>query len=114
MKLHSDNFLRASELAWEQPAEGISRQIMGYDQTVMLVKILFKQGAVGTPHQHFHVQTTYVAKGAFEVEINGQKEILREGDGFYAEPDAIHGVVCLEDGILIDVFSPMRKDFLKP
>jgi quercetin dioxygenase-like cupin family protein len=38
---------------------------------------------------------------------------LEAGDGYYIEPDAPHGAVCLEDGILIDVFSPMRMDFLK-
>ncbi|MFI3278412.1 MAG: cupin domain-containing protein [Rikenellaceae bacterium] len=113
MNQRSNNFLFEKNLEWEQPADGIRRQIMGYDEDIMLVKILFKRGAVGTPHTHFHVQTTYVAKGVFEVEINGEKQLLREGDGFYVEPDAQHGVVCVEDGVLIDVFSPMRKDFLK-
>ena len=49
----------------------------------------------------------------FEVTINGKKQILSIGDGFYAEPDADHGVICLESGILLDSFSPVRKDFLK-
>jgi quercetin dioxygenase-like cupin family protein len=45
--------------------------------------------------------------------INGEKKILEAGDGFYIEPDVPHGAVCLEEGILIDTFSPMRQDFLK-
>ena len=41
-----------------------------------------------------------------------QKEILSTGDGYYVEPDQPHGCVCLEAGVLIDTFSPMRADFL--
>ena len=47
------------------------------------------------------------------MEIKGEKKILVAGDGFYAEPDVPHGVVCLEAGVLIDAFSPVRADFLK-
>ncbi len=113
MKEQSDNFLRANDIEWQEPAVGIKRQILGYDKDIMLVKIHFKAGAVGTPHQHFHVQTTYVAKGRFEVMIGGKREVLSEGDGFYVEPDAEHGVLCTEDGVLIDVFAPRREDFLR-
>ena len=45
--------------------------------------------------------------------IDGKKEILKEGDAFVVPSDALHGAVCLEDGILIDTFSPMREDFVK-
>ena len=73
-----------------------------------------EQGAVGTPHTHYHTQTTYVASGKFEFTVNGEKQIVSAGDGVYIEPDAEHGCTCLEAGILIDCFSPMRADFLKP
>ena len=79
----------------------------------LLVKVKFEQGAVGTPHTHYHTQTTYVASGKFEFTVNGEKQIVETGDGVYIEPDAVHGCVCLEAGILIDCFSPMRADFLK-
>ena len=46
-------------------------------------------------------------------QINNQKQILKQGDGFYIPPNAVHGCVCLEKGVLIDVFSPKREDFLK-
>ena len=40
------------------------------------------------------------------------KQILKAGDSFYARPHAIHGVLCLEAGMLVDVFSPVRGDFI--
>ena len=50
--------------------------------------------------------------GKFEVTIGDEKMILSAGDGYYVEPDQLHGCVCLEAGVLIDTFSPMRQDFL--
>jgi len=112
MKTNSDNFLNETQLLWEDLGGGVSRQIAGYDNKLILVKVKFIKGAVGTVHQHFHSQCSYIASGTFEVSIKGEKKILKAGDGFYVEPDALHGVVCLEDGLLIDAFSPVREDFL--
>jgi quercetin dioxygenase-like cupin family protein len=53
-----------------------------------------------------------VASGKFELTIEGEKRILEAGDGYYVAPDELHGCVCLEAGILIDTFSPVRADFL--
>jgi quercetin dioxygenase-like cupin family protein len=113
MKTKSLNFLRSAELPWEKVDEGVTRQIMGYDGQIMMVKVQFKKRSIGHIHKHFHSQTTYIVNGKFEVTINNEMQILETGDGYYIEPDISHGVVCLEDGILIDVFSPIRLDFLK-
>ncbi len=112
MKTRSVIYQIESEIEWQNPAPGIQRQIMAYDGQLMMVKVKFEKGAVGTPHTHYHSQATYVASGRFELEIGGQKKILSAGDGYYVEPDELHGCVCLEAGILIDTFSPMRADFL--
>ena len=113
MKTRSKSFVLESETAWEKAGEGIERQILGYDGQLMLVKVKFEKGAVGTPHEHFHSQSTYVASGVFEFRVGDETVIVKAGDGIYMEPDIIHGAVCLEAGILIDTFSPMRADFLK-
>mgnify|MGYP001109382454 FL=1 len=110
MKTKSEVFQIAQEMGWENPGPGIKRQIMGYDGQLMMVKVVFEEGAVGTMHEHYHSQATYVASGKFELTIGEEKRILEAGDGYY---DVLHGCVCLEAGILIDTFSPMRADFLK-
>ena len=112
MRPNSDIFLHYDEIAWESAGEGITRQIMGYDDQIMLVKVRFDKGAIGTAHSHPHSQTTYVESGLFEFTIGDKKEIVRSGDGLYVAPNVVHGTVCLEPGILIDVFSPMREDFI--
>ena len=112
MKTRSDLFQIESEIEWQNPAPGIQRQIMGYDGQLMMVKVDFEKGAVGTIHEHYHSQATYVASGKFELTIGDEKKILVAGDGYYVAPDEPHGCVCLEAGILIDTFSPVRADFL--
>jgi|ERR1035437_4639205 len=113
MVTKSEKFLMGKELPSVEVDGGLTRKIMGYDGQLMLLEVKFKKGSVGYAHQHFHSQCTYVVSGVFEVTINGQKEILKAGDCFYVEPDALHGAICLEEGVLIDTFSPMRLDFLK-
>lgn len=113
MKTKSEVFQIAKEMGWENPGPSIKRQIMGYDGQLMMVKVVFEEGAVGTMHEHYHSQATYVASGKFELTIGEEKRILEAGDGYYVAPDVLHGCVCLEAGILIDTFSPMRADFLK-
>lgn len=105
-------FIRDSEIAWETTGPGTKRKIISYDDRLMVVRVEFEKGAVGSVHQHHHSQITHIESGAFEVEIGGDKEILRKGDAFYIPPNVLHGAVCLEPGTLIDVFSPMREDFV--
>ena len=85
---------------------------MGDDDEMMMVKVKFEKDAVGPQHAHMHIQTSFVASGTFEVTIDGVTSILREGDSFFVEPNLLHGVVCLDEGMLVDVFHPCRKDFL--
>lgn len=106
-------FFLAKKNDWEQVSEGISRQITGYNDNIMMVKVKFDKGAIGTPHQHPHTQSSYVVSGVFDITIDGHKQRLEAGDTFLANPNLIHGAVCIEAGILLDVFNPLREDFIE-
>lgn len=106
-------FINDEDLSWEVLDEKVKRKILAYEQSLMVVKVAFKAGGVGPLHQHLHVQITHVESGVFEVEIDGQKKVLKTGDAFHIPANIMHGAVCLEEGVLIDVFSPMREDFIK-
>jgi quercetin dioxygenase-like cupin family protein len=105
-------FIENRNIPWEQMDKGVKRKVMAWDDNLMVVKVEFQKGGVGVLHQHFHSQITHVESGVFEVEIAGEKKLLSTGDAFYIPPNIMHGAVCLEDGVLIDVFSPMREDFV--
>ncbi len=91
---------------------GVTRTIITWDERMMLVKVTFERGAIGAVHHHYHTQISYVEKGVFEVTINDELQVLGTGSTFYVPPNAPHGVRCLEAGTLLDMFSPMREDFL--
>ncbi|PWJ58461.1 Cupin domain-containing protein [Dyadobacter jejuensis] len=112
MNYKSDKFINDQELDWEVVGEGVRRKIMAYDNQIMLVKVEFQVGSIGPIHDHFHSQVTYVESGSFEVTIDSEKKVLQKGDAFYIPPHAPHGAVCTSVGVLIDVFSPIREDFM--
>ncbi len=108
----SDEFILTETMEWEELGGGVSRKFLGYDNQIMMVKVKFEKGAEGTPHDHFHTQATYCVAGKFEFTIGDKKQIVKGGDGVYIPPNIVHGAICLEEGMLIDVFSPVREDFL--
>ena len=105
-------FFGTKEPVYNTADKGITRQFVGYDKNIMMVKVMFEKGAIATQHAHIHTQTTYVTSGKYEMTIDGETKIIQAGDGFFVAPNLIHGCKCLEPGILIDVFSPVREDFL--
>lgn len=105
-------FIDNNEVEWQEVDKGVRRKIMSFDDRLMLVKVAFEKGGVGSLHQHPHSQITHVESGVFEVEIGEEKKVLTAGDAFYIPPNMMHGAVCIEAGVLIDVFSPMREDFI--
>ncbi|WP_312651165.1 cupin domain-containing protein [Proteiniclasticum sp.] len=93
--------------------EGVYRKILSYNEDMMMCEIEFKRGAVGARHAHPHLQVTYIIRGSFEFTIGDETKVVKAGDSLLMPPDVPHGTLALEDGMLVDVFSPMREDFLK-
>lgn len=113
-KTRSKTFVCENETKWETIGDGITRQILGYNGHIMMVKIKAeKSGPVGVEHAHYHPQVTYVSSGKFEFTIGNEKKVVTAGDGMYMEPDVRHSCICIEPGVIVDCFSPMREDFLK-
>lgn len=113
MTARSDAFLFGSSVLTEDMGDGVERQILGFGDDLMMVRVIFDEGAVGHVHKHEHTQACYVESGEFDVVINGVEKRLRAGDGFHVQPNLEHGAVCRKAGVLIDVFSPVREDFLE-
>lgn len=91
---------------------GIKRQFLGYNDKIMAVRVWFDEGAVGQLHKHPHSQVAYVESGRFDVTVGEETKSLTAGDSFFVAPETMHGAVCKEAGVLIDMFSPAREDFL--
>lgn len=110
---NNNNFIENSDIIWQETGDGIQRKIMAYDENLMVARVHFKKGSIGAMHSHFHSQISNIEYGVFEVTIDQQKKILKSGDAFYVPPNVPHGCTCLEEGVVIDSFYPMRKDFFE-
>lgn len=105
-------FAQPNASEWVQLAPGNTRRVLIHTPEMMQVEFGFDQGAVGALHSHPHIQVSYVAEGSFEVTIDGKTEIVGQGGSFIVPSGLVHGVVALEKGRLVDVFTPHRADFL--
>ena len=112
MKYQSHLFLRGDKEEAVEVNEGMFRQNLGYDDTIFMARVSFRAGAEGYVHAHPHSQVTYVESGVFDFTIGDETQRRVAGDGTYIPPEADHGAICIEEGVLIDVFSPIREDFL--
>lgn len=112
MERQSKAFIFGDQVPRELVGKGLVRQLLGYNDSILMARVEFEAGAVGTIHAHTHSQVSYVVSGEFDVFIDGVETRLGPGDSFYIEPNLDHGAVCREAGVLIDVFSPVRDDFL--
>lgn len=96
-----------------QPAgAGVVRRVLAYNSQLMCVENTFETGAVGALHSHPHTQITYVASGRFSFTIDGETHEVGQGDTLLKTDGVEHGCTCLEAGVLLDIFNPMREDFL--
>jgi quercetin dioxygenase-like cupin family protein len=96
----------------EQVTDGIRRQMV-VGENVMMVRFTFDALTVTPEHTHPHEQMTLVIKGRVQFFISGQEHIVGPGDVLHFPPHNRHGATMLdEEVVLIDIFSPIREDFL--
>lgn len=108
MIVHSD-----SPDAWMVSGPGAQRRILCEDKDLMMVEFRFEEGGEGLPHNHPHTQTTYVSSGRFEFTVAGVTKVLNPGDSMIIPSNAVHSCICLEEGVLLDAFTPRRDDFME-
>ena len=107
-----NNWCFWSDTEAEETAPGVERRILAFCDELMCVENTFEEGAVGSLHHHPHTQITYVVSGEFEFNIDGEKKTVRAGDTMLKLDGVEHGCVCRKAGILLDIFNPMREDFV--
>ncbi|HGY0992130.1 cupin domain-containing protein [Aeromonas salmonicida] len=106
-------FVINEECDLDDLGNGVKRKILAHAGGLMSVEVHFEPGAVGPLHNHPHEQLTYVLSGVFDFTIGDVTRQVRAGDTLYKQPNIIHGCVCREEGVLLDIFTPQRQDFLK-
>jgi quercetin dioxygenase-like cupin family protein len=107
----------AQHLNWsgipvERPSEGIERQMV-VGGRMMLCRFRFAPFLVTPEHSHPHEQMSLVVSGRVRFFVEGEERIAVPGDVLHFPPDCWHGATMMEEEVvLIDIFSPVREDFL--
>lgn len=91
-----------------------ARRIKGYDGSLMMVEVYFMDHYVSQEHTHEHEQMTYCLEGTFEFYVEGKPVTISAGDTIYFPSNVPHYcAVKTESGRLLDVFTPIREDFIQ-
>jgi quercetin dioxygenase-like cupin family protein len=90
---------------------GVFRRTIIWGDRAMVCEITLPKGTVVPTHHHVHEQCGYLVSGKLEFTIDGQKQVIEPGGGWFVPGDVDHSVVTLEDSIAIDVFSPVRAEY---
>lgn len=95
----------------EPMSDLISRKYVAGDK-VMLAHIFLKKDAVVPEHHHESEQITFIVEGALKFELEGREVVVRKGEVLVIPSNVPHRAVALEDTVDIDVFSPLRMDWI--
>jgi quercetin dioxygenase-like cupin family protein len=90
----------------------MKRKILSTGKSVMLVRVELDKGFKGEIDQHPEEQISYIEKGKVEFNVDGATRILSQGDVQHISSNVVHRVKVLEDCVILDVFTPLRKDLL--
>jgi len=104
--------LNWSTIPVESPADGIERQMV-VGQNLMICRFRFAPFLVTPEHRHPHEQTSLVMSGRVRFFIEGEERICSAGDVLHFPSNCLHGATMMdEEVVLIDIFTPLREDFL--
>jgi quercetin dioxygenase-like cupin family protein len=98
-------------MTWEAVTPTISRKIVT-GVNVMVSHVHLKAGGVVPEHSHVSEQISYILEGRLKFWVGGQEVVLGPGDVMVIAPNAPHRAEALEDTLDVDIFSPIRQDWL--
>jgi len=103
---------RWDEIALEKVTELLSRKIVSGERE-MIVQVYVKRGCLVPMHAHESEQMTYVLQGALKYLVAGEEIVVREGEVLHIPSGVEHQAEALEDTFELDIFSPVRKDWIE-
>lgn len=104
-------FYRWDDVVEEHLTEMLSRRVVTGERE-MVAQISLKKGCYVPKHEHESEQITCVLKGALKFRIGGEEITVRENEVLHIPSGVPHDALALEETFELDVFSPIRQDWL--
>jgi quercetin dioxygenase-like cupin family protein len=105
-------FQKHSEKGYTPAVPGISQKTLVYGERTLMTEFLLKKGSRLPKHSHSHEQTGYLVTGRICLSIGSQEYDVMPGDSWCIPSGLEHGAEILEDSVGVEVFSPVREDYL--
>jgi quercetin dioxygenase-like cupin family protein len=105
-------FVRASAEGYRPVLPGIALKTLVHGEKTLLAEFRLARGSVLPRHAHPHEQTGYLIKGALDLRIGGETHRVGPGDAWCIPGAVEHSAIVIEDAVAIEVFSPVREDYL--
>ena len=93
------------------PEEGLTRQVLAWNEQMMLVRHLMQPGWIGAKHSHPHEQLVYVIRGRLHVIVGERAFEAAAGDSFVVPGGVEHQARAMEGSEVLDFFVPFREDY---
>jgi len=107
-------FEKNSAGGYKLAVAGIEQKTLVYGDTTLMVEFRLKKGADLPLHAHPHEQTGYLVTGQIRLTIGSDVFEVLPGDSWCIPGDVLHGAAIVEDAVAVEVFSPLRMDYLPP
>jgi len=104
---------RHSGSNYTQVLEGIQIKTLCYGESTLMTEFLLQKDAILPEHDHPYEQTGYLVSGKIRLYIGNESKELVSGDSWNIAANVAHKAEILEDSVAIEVFSPVREDYLK-
>jgi quercetin dioxygenase-like cupin family protein len=105
-------FTKNTERSSRLLIEGVRLKSLAWGEHTLLTEVHLDKGAVVPIHDHPQEQTGYLVSGRLEFDVAGEKIVAEPGDSWSLPADQAHGAVALEACLVVEVFSPVREDYL--
>ena len=91
---------------------GVTMRTLAHGERTLLAEVRLARGAVIPEHRHPQEQTGYLVAGRLEFSVGGESLVAEPGSSWSLPADLPHGASALEDSLVVEVFSPVRQDYM--
>ncbi len=92
--------------------DGVRKQNLVNGKKTQMVKFFLEKDKSMPVHAHRHEQTGYLISGKMILSINDEEHTVEAGDSWCIWGNTPHSARMLEDCVVVEVFSPVRKDYM--
>lgn len=105
-------FEKQEDHGFTEIISGVNLKTLVYGNKSLMIEARFKKGAVIPPHSHPQEQTGYIVSGQMIFTVAGEQIEVQPGDSWNIHGDVEHSATAIEESVVIEVFSPVREDYM--